>query len=132
MRPRALIVEDDRATRDVLRTILEGEGLMVDSVNDGDAAIEHLRSEHYALILLDIVLPTVSGTEVMEHLQTHNPPALERTVVVTGLDVAEIRKVFPTVVHALSKPVLPARLRSAIRSCVHQSGEGTAYGFIVA
>ena len=132
MRPRALIVEDDRATRDVLRTILEGEGLTVDSVHDGDVAIAQLLTEHYALILLDIVLPTVSGTAVMEHLQLHKPRALETTIVVTGLEIAEIRKVFPSVVHALAKPVLPARLRAAIRSCMHHTGDTAADVFIVA
>lgn len=131
MRPRALVVEDDRATREVLRAIIEGEGLAVDAVNDGDAAIEQLKNEKYAVVLLDIVLPRVSGTEVMEYLQAHAPATLACTIVVTGLAVGEIHKLFPTVPHALSKPVLPGRLRSAVRSCINQA-EGNADVVIVA
>lgn len=132
MRPRALIVEDDRPTREMLRTILEGEGLDVDTVGDGEGAIEYLRTEQYSLILLDIVLPTISGTDVMEFLRMNKPAALPRTIVVTGLDLAEIRKVFPTVVHALSKPVLPARLRAAVRTCVNTGSDGAAEVSVVA
>jgi CheY-like chemotaxis protein len=131
MRPRALVVEDDRATREVLRAILEGEGLAVDAVSDGGAAIDQVKREKYALILLDIVLPTVSGTDVMEYMKSFHPSSLARTIVVTGLPVADINKLFPTVQHALSKPVLPGRLRSAVRSCMHQ-GEGSADFVVVA
>ena len=131
MRPRALVVEDDRATREVLRAILEGEGLAVDAVSDGKAAIEHVRCERYALVLLDIVLPTISGTDVMEYLKHNHPAVLARTIVVTGLAVAEINKLFPTVPVALSKPVLPGRLRTAVRACLHQ-GEGSADFVVVA
>jgi DNA-binding response OmpR family regulator len=127
MRPRALVVEDDRQTRESLRAILEGEQLDVDVAADGEMAIEYLRSEQYSVILLDIVLPTtVSGTDVMEYLRLNNPPALEKTIVVTGLNVREIRMVFPTVMHALSKPVLPARLRATVRACVGRMADGAA------
>ena len=132
MRPRALVVEDDRHTRQSLRAILEGEGLDVDEAPDGEVAIEYLRSERYAVIVLDIVLPTISGTDVMEFLRLNYPPALEKTIVVTGLNVDEIRSVFPTVVHALSKPVLPARLRATVRACVNRIGDGAADAFVVA
>jgi DNA-binding response OmpR family regulator len=132
MHPRALVVEDDRATREVLRLILEGEGLAVDAVNDGDAAIEHLKAEQYSLLLLDIVLPTVSGTDVMEYLQAHSPSVLTRTIVVTGLSVSEIHKLFPTVPHAFPKPVLPGRLRSAVRACLHRGEGGSADAVVVA
>src|SRR4051794_37423846 len=98
MRPRALVVEDDLATRNVLRAILEGEGLFVDAVEDGESALELLRTEKYVVILLDIVLrKKMSGTDLMHYLQTDRPASLARTVVLTGLNVDEIRKVFPTV-----------------------------------
>lgn len=115
MLPRALVVEDDLNTRKALRSIIEGEGFAVDAADDGELAIGYLDRQQYAVILIDIVLPKLSGAAVMEHLRATNPNVLERVIVVTGLDVAEVRKLFPTVGHALSKPILPARLRSMVR-----------------
>ncbi|HEV8660429.1 MAG TPA: response regulator [Thermoanaerobaculia bacterium] len=118
MRPKALIVEDDPNTQRLLSAIIEAEGLDVEVANDGDVAIDLLSRESYAVILLDIVLPTVSGTAVMEYLRANNPAALANVIVVTGLDVAEVRTLFPTVRQALGKPVLPARLRATVRTCI--------------
>ena len=118
MRPKALVVEDDPNTQRLLAAIIAGEGLDVELANDGGAAIEMLSRQAYSVVLLDIVLPTVSGTAVMEYLRANNPAMLANVVVVTGLDVSEIRTLFPTVKQALGKPVLPARLRQTVRTCI--------------
>jgi len=55
---------------------------------------------------------------VMDHLFVTNPSMLERVIVVTGLNVADIRKLFPTVSYALSKPVIPKRLVDSIHQCL--------------
>ena len=92
MRPRALVVEDDAPTREALRAIVEGEGFAVDAVAEGESALELIFSERYAVVVLDIVLPRMSGAAVMEALLERSPHLLESIVVVTGLDVSEIRK----------------------------------------
>ena len=118
MRPRALVVEDDPATQRLLAAILQSEGADVDTADNGEVAVELLTSRSYAVVLLDLVLPRLSGTAVMEHLRATKPSMLENVIVVTGLEVAEIRELFPTVRTALSKPVLPGRLRATVRTCV--------------
>ena len=124
MRRKALIVEDDDTTRRLLRTLVESQGCEVDEAKDGGAAIECLKAHDYAVILLDIVLPKVSGTEVMDHLFKMNPALLERVIVVTGLNLDEVRKLFPTVCNALPKPVIPKRLFDSMHKCLHdQSGD---------
>src|SRR5689334_6309115 len=107
MRPTALIVEDEPVTRKLLRELLATSGLDVHEAVDGEEAIKTLSAHKYAVILLDIVLPKLSGTHVMDFLRGFDPDALERVIVVTGLNVEEIRKLFPTVCHALGKPVIP-------------------------
>ena len=126
MRPRALIVEDDPTTQRLLSAILDGEGIDVEAASDGDVAIEMLSRKRFDVVLLDIVLPRVSGTAVMEHLRRTNPSLLECVIVVTGLDVSEIRALFPMVRQALGKPVLPTRLRATIRTCVPNSSPPNA------
>jgi CheY-like chemotaxis protein len=119
MRRKALIVEDDSVTRALLRKIVEAEGCDVEEAGDGQKAIKLLDRNDYDVVLLDIVLPKVSGTVVMDHLFSMNPALLERVIVVTGLNVEDIRKLFPRVCSALSKPVIPKRLMDSIHKCLH-------------
>ena len=54
----------------------------------------------------------------MDFMRDFDPDALERVIVVTGLNVEEIRKLFPTVCHALGKPVIPNRLLASVQKCL--------------
>ena len=118
MRRKALVVEDDDSTRLLLCKLVQSQNCDVDEAKDGQAAIELLDANDYAVVLLDIVLPKVSGTDVMDHLFRTNPPMLERIIVVTGLNIDEVRKLFPTVCNALPKPVMPKRLMDSIHKCL--------------
>jgi len=125
MRPRILIVEDDAATREALRRILEMEGCELDLVPDGEKAVGALANRKYDAIILDIALPKMSGTDVMEYIASTTPEVLNSIVVVTGLEAAEIRKLFPEICETLSKPVMPGRLISSVRRCLVQRGGGS-------
>src|SRR5258707_2839665 len=125
MRPKALVVEDEAVTRGLLAQLLETLECDVDMASDGEEALARLLTQNYDVVLLDIILPKKSGIEVMEALRHDRPQALGCVIVVTGLDIREIRSLFPTVHDTLSKPVLPSRLRQAVRSCLvsPRSGE---------
>lgn len=118
MRPTVLIVEDDVATRQSLRRVLEAEGCFVHEANDGEKAVGQLAQHRYDAIVLDIALPKLSGTDVMEYIASTSPRLLESIVVVTGLEGSEIRKLFPTICETLSKPVIPTRLIASVRRCL--------------
>ena len=133
MPPRVLVVEDDAATREALSKVLMGEGCEIDIAVDGERAIGYLANCSYDAIILDIVLPKMSGTDVMEYIASTRPETLASIIVVTGLDVAEIRKLFPTVCETLSKPVIPSRLLGSVRRCLHTSStNGSRSGASVA
>ena len=121
MRPRALVVEDEAVTRKLLRNLLEERGCDVDEAVDGQQAINLLAQHDYAVVLLDIVLPRVSGTAVMDFLLQRDPARLSRIIVVTGLNVDEIRKLFPAVSAALGKPVMPSRLLQSVNACLSRT-----------
>jgi DNA-binding response OmpR family regulator len=116
----ALVVEDDATTRTLLAGVLESIGFDVELADDGEKALLQLRARDYDVVLLDIVLPKMSGIDVMEALQRDRPNALGCIIVVTGLDIREIRTLFPAVHETLSKPVIPSRLRQAVRSCLRR------------
>lgn len=126
MRPRVLVVEDDAATRELLKTILAVEGCDVDAAVDGEKAVGCLARQRYDAIVLDIALPKMSGTDVMEYIASTTPELLSAIIVVTGLDVAEIRKLFPSVCETLSKPVMPTRLLASVRRCFGGIGSAGA------
>jgi CheY-like chemotaxis protein len=119
-RAKALVVEDDAPTRALLADLLESIDCDVDLAADGEEALVKLRARHYDIILLDIVLPKMSGIDVMESLRRESPHILGCIIVVTGLGLREIRTLFPAVHETLSKPVIPNRLRQAVRSCLRR------------
>jgi DNA-binding response OmpR family regulator len=120
MRPKTLVVEDEAVTRTLLEQLLQSLDCDVDLAVDGEQALSLLLAHDYDIVLLDIMLPKISGIEVMEELRRERPRMLGCVIVVTGLDIREIRSLFPAVHDTLSKPVLPGRLREAVRSCLMQ------------
>ena len=69
MRRRLLIVEDDPTLRQALTFNLTREGYEVTSAADGEAALEAARSDRLDLVLLDVMLPGMSGVEVLRVLR---------------------------------------------------------------
>lgn len=66
---RILLVEDDPELADSLTRALKAAGLTVDTLHDGVAADLALRSEDYALAILDVGLPRMDGFEVLRQLR---------------------------------------------------------------
>jgi len=63
---RILLADDDASLRRVLQFKLEKEGHDVTAVEDGEAALNQLRSDRWDLLLSDIRMPVVSGVELLE------------------------------------------------------------------
>ncbi len=63
---RILVVEDERNLNNVLRKQLEGQGYSVDSCLDGKEAKEYMEMTEYDVIVLDIMLPGMSGMELLK------------------------------------------------------------------
>lgn len=80
-----LLVEDDHALAAVYRTRLEIEGFDVKEVNDGEKALAVALEYKPDLILLDVMMPKISGFDVLDILR--NTPALAdiKVVMLTAL-----------------------------------------------
>ena len=61
---RILLVEDEKAIRDAVGAYLEKEGYWVSAAADGEAAIEAFDKHQFDLVILDLMLPKISGEEV--------------------------------------------------------------------
>jgi DNA-binding response OmpR family regulator len=82
MQAHVLIVEDDPILRDrIARSLAEYE---VSLAEDGEAAIEFLWNRSFDAIVLDLMLPRLSGYDVIRHLTMRTPELLRRTIITTG------------------------------------------------
>lgn len=83
-RARILVVDDEPAILHLVKTVLEAEGHIVDTSNDSLSALEMIRSNRYNLILLDIKLPGMSGTELYKRIREIAGSLARRVVFITG------------------------------------------------
>ena len=81
---RILIVEDDRLMADVYRDRLRTEGFAVHVAADGKAGLEMFDSHKADLILLDLMLPQMSGVEVLRAVRSQFGPHDVPVIVITS------------------------------------------------
>ncbi len=75
-----LLVDDDNTARDLLQRVLSKEGYSILTARQGDEALQIAASSHPALILLDVMMPGMSGWEVLQRLKAD--PATQKIPVV--------------------------------------------------
>ena len=104
---RVLVVDDDPDMTGLLARVLTKEGMAVDTVFDGDAALAHALATQPDLLLLDVMLPGLSGFEVCERLKANDATALIPIVLVTALEdtPSRVRGIVAGADDFLSKPV---------------------------
>jgi two-component system, OmpR family, response regulator RegX3 len=117
-RPTILVVDDEESYRDALSVALECEGFDVETAADGPEAIERFDATNPALVLLDVMLPRMSGVDVCRELRTRSQVPI---IMVTARN-SEIDAVVGLEVGAddyVTKPFrlreLVARVRAALR-----------------
>ncbi|HMC20795.1 MAG TPA: response regulator [Thermoanaerobaculia bacterium] len=107
MTQRVLVADDDQALQVLLNVLLTRAGFDVDFAHDGKEALTKMTNGDgnghppYAVFMLDLILPEMSGIEILAHLQRDNPELLRRVIVVTSASRGIIDKVDVSRIHAL-------------------------------
>ncbi|MDX5373058.1 MAG: response regulator [Pseudomonadaceae bacterium] len=116
-RPKLLLVDDEPTNLQVLRQILQDDYRLL-FAKDGDKALELAAREAPALILLDVMMPGMTGHEVCARLKTDPATAAIPVIFVTALvDVEDEAKGFEVgAVDYITKPVSPAIVRARVRT----------------
>jgi putative two-component system response regulator len=117
---KVLVVDDVAANVELLRALLTREGYAVVSASDGQEALEKVASEQPDLVLMDVLMPKLSGYDVCERIKRTPATRLTPVVLITALHERE-RKIEGINAGAddfLTKPVDPHELRARARSLV--------------
>jgi CheY-like chemotaxis protein len=115
---RILIVDDDDAIRALLLTVLRKRGFDVDTARNGVEALERCSRCHYSLLLLDLMMPRMSGWELLEQLaprikETRSPLVI---VLTAGLDPVGLDP--DVVIGAMRKPFDIPMLMEMVLGCL--------------
>jgi two-component system, OmpR family, response regulator RegX3 len=122
--PRILIVEDEASLADSVRYNLEREGFMVSVAADGRVALERFRDEQPALVILDLMLPELSGLDVCRAIRAESHVPI---IMVTAKD-SEADKVTGLELGAddyVTKPFSVRELVSRVRAHLRRAGMQT-------
>ena len=117
---RVLVVDDDAAIRGLVAAVLRRKSLTVDEAVNGREAIDRLEQQVYAAVVVDLMMPIVSGFEVVDYLQEKRPTT-PCVVVISAAAPAVIRTVEekPVVRAVLRKPFDIYELVTAVLQCVN-------------
>jgi len=99
-----LVVDDETAIRALIAKIVQRAGFTVETARDGAEAIEKLRESSFSVMVIDLMMPVVTGYDVIKHVRESDIRNLA-VIVITAGDTAAIRRLDPGLVHTvLRKP----------------------------
>jgi two-component system response regulator CpxR len=118
---RVLLVDDDVQLCKLLAERLSTEGFTMDTVHDGSRGLESALSKDYALVVLDLMLPGMSGLDVLRRLRKVSPiPVLMLTA--RGEDSDRIAGLEMGADDYVPKPFNPRELIARIRAILRRTG----------
>ncbi len=127
---RILIVEDDPSLVELLRYNLETEGFDVSIARDGEGGMEAIDTQDPDLVVLDWMLPNMSGIEICR--QMRQKPATRQTPVIMltakGEESDRIRGLETGADDYMVKPFSPAELTARIKAVLRRSAPGDGSG----
>ena len=120
-----LIIDDDVALCEVLAERLESEGFSLEAAHDGATGLARARSQDHALVVLDLMLPGLTGLDVLRKLRVHSGiPVLILTA--RGEEVDRILGLELGADDYLPKPFNPRELIARIRAILRRSSPTVA------
>ena len=118
---RILLVDDDIELADMLGSYLERESCLVQKVSDGTSAVVQALSGQFDLMVLDVMMPGLSGVEVLRRVREHSMlPVLMLTA--RGDDTDRVLGLELGADDYVPKPCTPRELLARIRAILRRTG----------
>ena len=115
---RVLVVDDDPSIRELLEKVLTMQELTVDVADGGARAVELLTENHYAVVLLDLMMPGIDGFSILNRIgsgEVASPPVV---LVVTAADRATLDRLDAQRIHGvIRKPFDPEEIARLVVAC---------------
>ena len=128
---KVLVVEDEKDIRDLIRYNLEQDGFVVLEADEGELALALVKRERPALVILDIMLPGMSGLDICRAIR-HDDETTAVPILMLTARAAEVDKVVGLEMGAddyVTKPFSPrelvARIKAALRRLQTVAGPGS-------
>lgn len=123
MATRILVVDDEKLIVKGLKFSLEQEGYIVDTAYDGEEALEYFYNNEYSVILLDIMMPKLTGTEVCQQIrETSNVPIIMLTA--KSEDMDKILGLEYGADDYITKPFNVLEVKARVKAIIRRSSAG--------
>lgn len=118
--PHILLVDDDVELSGMLRDYLNQDGFEATAVHDGESGVVEALSGHYAIVALDVMMPGISGIEVLRRIRAvSNVPVLMLTA--KGDDMDRIVGLELGADDYVPKPCQPRELAARLRAILRRT-----------
>ncbi len=116
--PRILVIDDEERIRDACKMVLEDEGYPVAMADNGGLGLKMIEERHFDVILLDLMMPEISGLEVLPKLRERHPDTA--VIVITGYATVEhsIEAMKKGAFDFIPKPFTPDQLRAVVAKSI--------------
>ena len=126
MSHKILVVDDDILVLEALEELLTASGYVVRVAARGQEALEILDKEHFDLLILDVVMPKMTGFDVCKEVRERDDEMSKVKIIMLTAKTEEkdskIEEKYGCDLY-LTKPIDPGRLKELIRETLENSGE---------
>ena len=118
MAGRILIVEDEGTLRESLKRVLSREGYVVDAVDSSESAIAVIGQKAFDLVVTDIILPGISGMELLKKCRQKNSTLI--VIIITAYATIEsaVEAIRAGAFEYLVKPIIHEELKAVIEKAL--------------
>ena len=116
--PTILVIDDDERVREGCRKVLTREGYEVSIADCGEDGLKMIERQHYDIILLDLMMPSLSGFDVLAHVKSLHPDTV--IIVISGYATVEnsIEAMKKGAFDFIPKPFSPEQLRVLTKKAI--------------
>jgi len=118
---RVLLVDDDAELGEMLKEYLEREGFGATAVQDGETGVAAALSGHYALVVLDVMMPRLNGIEALRRIRQHDSRIPVLMLTARGDDIDRIVGLELGADDYVPKPCTPRELVARIRAILRRT-----------
>jgi len=115
---RILVIDDEARIRDACSLVLRDQGFEVETAEDGDKGLAKIQEAHFDIILVDLMMPGLSGLEVLSIVRDKHPDTV--VIVITGYATLEhsIEAMKKGAFDFIPKPFTPDQLRTIVEKAI--------------